>query len=85
MKTMVHKLLIWKKLKNIVEVVERIPKTLEKESLEERIWKSIFETGFLCVALAVMELTLASESEICSQKSSCLCLLSSGIKGSSIV
>jgi hypothetical protein len=32
-----------------------------------------FETGFLCIALAVLELT---------QKSFCLCLLRTGIKGS---
>jgi hypothetical protein len=34
-----------------------------------------FETGFLCVALAVLKLTPRT------QKSACLCLLSAGIKG----
>jgi hypothetical protein len=38
-----------------------------------------FETGFLCVALAVLELTLLPGWPR-TQKSACLCLLSAGIK-----
>ena len=40
-----------------------------------------FITEFLCVALAVLELSLQSRLTLNSQKSSCLCLTSAGIKG----
>jgi hypothetical protein len=40
----------------------------------------VFETGFLCVALAVLELTLETRLAL-NQKSACLCLSSAGIKG----
>ena len=37
------------------------------------------ETGFLCVAVGVVELCIPGWPQ--TQKSSCLCLLTSGIKG----
>ena len=40
-----------------------------------------FETGFLCVALAVLKLTLCRPGWPLTQKSACLCLPSAGIKG----
>jgi hypothetical protein len=39
--------------------------------------------GFLCVALAVLELTLWTKLSSNSQRSGCLCLPSAGIKGMS--
>jgi hypothetical protein len=40
-----------------------------------------FETGFLCVALAVLQLTLYRPGWLRTQKFTCLCLPSAGIKG----
>ena len=39
------------------------------------------KTGFLCIALAVLELTLYRPDWPWTQRSTCLCLLSDGIKG----
>ena len=39
-----------------------------------------FETGFLCIILTVLELTLYNRL-VSTQKSTCLCLQSAGIKG----
>ena len=41
----------------------------------------VVETGFLCVALAVLKLILQTMLTLNSQRSPCLCLLSTGIKG----
>ena len=41
----------------------------------------LFETGFLCVALAVLELALQTRLSSDSQRSSCLCFSSAGING----
>jgi hypothetical protein len=40
-----------------------------------------FETGFLCIALAVLELSLCRPGWPQTQRSACLCLPSAGIKG----
>jgi hypothetical protein len=40
-----------------------------------------FMTGFLCVVLADLELTLLTSLASNSQESTCLCLPSAGIKG----
>jgi hypothetical protein len=37
--------------------------------------------GFLCVALAVLELDLYTRLALNSERSTCLCLLSSEVKG----
>jgi hypothetical protein len=39
-----------------------------------------FETGFLCVALAVLELAMLTRLFLNSQRSACLCLPSAGSK-----
>jgi hypothetical protein len=45
-------------------------------------WFWFFKTGFLCVALAALELTVDQAGlEPGTQKSACLCLPSAGIKG----
>ena len=40
-----------------------------------------FETGFLCISMAFLELALLNRLALNSQKSFCLCLQSAGIKG----
>jgi hypothetical protein len=41
----------------------------------------VFEKGFLCVALVVLELALYSRLASNLQRSACLCLLSTDVKG----
>jgi hypothetical protein len=43
-------------------------------------WRGVFKTGFLCIILTVLELTLYNRL-VSTQKSTCLCLQSAGIKG----
>jgi hypothetical protein len=40
-----------------------------------------FETGFICVTLAVKDLTLKTRLDLNIQRSTCLCLLSAWLKG----
>jgi hypothetical protein len=58
----------------------------QKQGGEKRIYlplpyiSFLFLTGFLCVALAVLDLSLKTGLTSNSQRSACLCLLSTGVK-----
>ena len=47
----------------------------------EQVFNIFFETGFLCVALAVLELALLIRLALNLKRSSSYCLASAGLKG----